>query len=301
MVSMPRGGVLTVEPVDGRAELRRFAEIPFLLLHDDPRWRAPVRAFDRWRLDARRHPYFEAGDGEFFLARRAGRPVGRIAAHLPERGADEGRFGFFDTPDDPDVAAALLDVARSWLSAAGAGTMCGPLGWDEDEEFGVQVDGYEHAAATGRPWHPPWYAERLVDAGATASTVRATYHLELDDAIVEEAIPVADGSDAGSDGPEPAHAGRYLDRSLVLDTCAAVPDVSDLLAGASVRTAWRAARAARRRHFDVAVIVRTEDAERDTARIAGVARRRGYRRVLAPAAPDERAPDRQHQVFEVSL
>jgi hypothetical protein len=107
--------LVTVEPVEARTQLRRFRDVPFLLHGDDARWRAGVRAYESWRLDARRHPYFDSGDAAYFLARRAGQPVGRIVAHRSRPDEQDAWFGFFDAPDDDDVVTKLLDAAEGWL------------------------------------------------------------------------------------------------------------------------------------------------------------------------------------------
>lgn len=285
---------VTVEPVEARTELRRFAEMPYALHHDDPRWRAGVRAWEEWRLDARRHPYFDRGDAAFLLARIGGRPAGRIAAHVAGSDAvGAGFFGFFDAPDEPAVVEALLDAAHEWLAEQGATSMTGPVSWTADEEFGVLVDGFEHPARTGAPWRPAWYAERLLAAGLVPGERRVLYRLAAESADGPAPEP--------ADLPPPSHAGRYADRALVLDGIAAVPDVSEALAGASLRSAWRVARAARDRAFDTAVCVRCDgDPSVLVPRLRAAADAAGYRWILAPWAPDDRSPQRTYQVFSRS-
>lgn len=291
---MPPTGPVTVEAVESKSQLRRFADVPFVLLGADDRWSAGVRAHEQWRHDARRHPYFDRGDAAFFLARRAGQPAGRIAAHVDGSGSDQGWFGMFDVADDAAVTAGLVDAAGGWLQEQAVTSMTGPVTWSPDEDFGVLVEGFAHAAATGRAWHPPWYAEQLLAAGAEPGERRATFHV----------------STAGWDGDAPApsgeepppQAGGYADTALVLDRIAAVPDVTQLLAGASVRSAWRLARQARERVSDVAVCVRCDgDPSVLVPGLLAACRARGYSTLLSPWSPDAGAPDRVHQVFRFTV
>lgn len=287
-------GPVTVEPVESRSQLRRFAEVPFVLLGADPRWAAGVRAYEQWRHDARRHPYFERGDAAFHLARRGGRVLGRIAAHVDGSGSGHGWFGMFDVPDDDAVTAALLDVAAGWLREQGATSMTGPVTWRPDEDFGVLVEGFDHPTATGRPWHPPWYASRLRAHGGEPAERRPTFHVPTAGWGAE--VPVPNGDDP------PPHAGGYADPALVLAGVAAVPDVTALLAGASLGSAWRLARRARERPSDTAVCVRCEgDPALLVPRLLAACRDRGYQRLLSPWSPDSAAPDRVHQVFRFPL
>lgn len=288
----PRGPV-TVEPVEGRTQLRRFADVPFVLHGHDARWSRGVRAYEQWRLDARRHPYFDRGDAAFLLARRAGRPVGRIAAHVDGAGTRQGSFGFFDAPDDSAVVVALVDAARGWLAEQGAVEAVGPVSWHLEDEWGVLVDGFEHPAATGRPWNPPWYGEQLRAAGAEPVASFPTFRLEVPAPSGPPPVP--------SGAPPPPVAGGYADPALVLDAIVAVPDVSDLLRKASLRSAWTVARVARERPSDTAVAIRW-DAD-PAGVVPGLLRAcaaRGYHWLLSPWAPDDRAPERVHQQLRFS-
>lgn len=285
--------LVTVEPVESRTQLRRFRDIPYVLHGEDPRWRPGVRAFESWRLDARRHPYFARGDAAYFLARRGGRPVGRIAAHHDGSDDDLGRFGFFDAPDHDAVVAALLDAAREWLAGEGRRRMTGPTSWTSEEEFGVRVEGFEHPAITGRAWHPPWYAAALRRAGLEPVDARPTYR--LDTAAASGPVPER------ADVEPPPHAGGYRDPALLLDGIAAVPDVSATLAGASLRSAWRIARRLRTEGPRTAVCVRcTGDPAELVPRLRRAARAAGYASLVGPWAPDGTPPETVHQTFSLA-
>ena len=299
-----------MEPVESKIQLRRFADIPYLLHGHDDRWTPGVRAYESWRLDARRHPYFDEGDAAYLLARRVGQPAGRVVAHVARHGDTDGWFGFFDVPDDADVTDALLDAAVAWLDEQGVSSMTGPVSWTPDEEFGVPVAGAELPGLTGRPWKPAWYAERLVAAGLEPGERRHTYRLPT----LPTTPPPGSGGpsrapDGSADGQNgrgtrvrrrdlPPHAGGYADRRLVLDGIAAVPDVSATLARASVRSAWRVANRARQGAFDTAVCVRCDgDPAEWVPRLQEVAGAAGYRWLVAPWAPPGTEPDTTHQVF----
>jgi hypothetical protein len=270
---------VTVEEVAGRTELRRFTELPQALHGDDQRFAPLLLAWERYRLDPRRNPYFERGDAAYLLARRRGRPVGRVAAHLPADGAP-GRFGFWWVEDDGAVARALLDAAQAWLAERGCSSMTGPLSFTADEEAGVQVEGHDVAGVTGRPWHPSHLADQLAAAGFEAVDDRPTWRL-----------PTAEGGPAVLSGDDaPGQAGSYADPRLVLDGIAAVPDVSDALRTSGVRDAWRLAARARRRDWRTCTVVRcTADPAVAVPTLQAAAGVAGYRWVVAPWSPDPEA------------
>jgi hypothetical protein len=274
------GSAVAVEMVTGGKALVRFTELPAALHGDDPRFAWPVMAWERYRLDSRRNPYFETGDAAYFLARRLGRPAGRIAAHLDASGG-VGRFGFWCVDDDRSVAGALVDAARGWLSEQGCTSMEGPRSFTAADEEGVLVHGHVVPGVTGRPWHPPSQAQRLEALGFEPLADRQTWRL-----ATTETGPGRPTSD-----DLPGQAGPHADPRLVLAGIAAVPDLSAALRGAKLRQAWGLAKRARAGEWLTATVVRCDD---DPARavpaLLAAAGRAGYEIVIAPWSPDPVAP-----------
>ena len=115
---------VSIRPVRTQRELKRFVKVPFGLHRDQPQWVAPL-IFERMEfLNREKNPYFEHAEAEYFLAERDGEPVGRISAQIDQRwddyqGGSDAMFGFFETTNDPEVAAALLDAATEWARGKG--------------------------------------------------------------------------------------------------------------------------------------------------------------------------------------
>ena len=267
--------MLTVESVVGRTGVRRFRELPFALHADDPRWAPPLLANEDARLE---------GDVAAWLARRDGRPVGRVAAH------EDGRFGFFDCVDDPAVASALLGAAREWVG----GPLRGPAGFGPDEEAGVLVEGFSEPGATGRPWHPPFLSALLEGAGLWALEDRPAWRLP---AGGDTPLPQARGVDP------PTVAAGYWDPALArtdgeAGVVVAVPDLAPVLRGKGVRSAWALARLARAREWDGAVVVRCDgDPAVLVPGLLAALGHTGYHWVLSPWAPDDRPPTVVHRLY----
>jgi hypothetical protein len=85
---------------------------PYDLHRDDPLFSPPLRRDVRAMLSRERNPFFERAEAEYFLARRDGRVVGRVAA-IHNRAHNEfhadrtGFSGFFECADDLDAARVL--------------------------------------------------------------------------------------------------------------------------------------------------------------------------------------------------
>jgi hypothetical protein len=278
--------VVTVEEVSGRAAFKRFFEFPYLQFLAEPRWSPPLVSHERARLDPH-HRFFDEGDGEYFLARSGGTPAGRVTAHIGAKADEQGWFGFFETVDDPAVTAALMDAASSWLTERGCTSMTGPASFTVADDPGVLVEGFDTPGTTGRPWHPPWYAEHLEAAGLHRVDERRTWRLP--------ALPVDGAGDAGaSEAPSRANharkdstiAGRLADPRLLLDSVVAVPDLTP-----ARNSAVALARRAKRGDWEGCTIISVSgDPAVQVPRLQSAAAAAGYEWVVAPWSPDPDAP-----------
>src|SRR6266516_2809796 len=168
-------GEVSIRPVRGRRELKRFVKVPFRLHRDRPQWVAPL-VFERMEfLDRGKNPYFEHAEAEYFVAERVGEPVGRISAQVDRRwdefqGGSDAMFGFFETEDDPQVARALLDAATEWARERGRSRILGPVDVTTNDEVGILIEGFEREPMILQPWHPPHYRE-LIEAEGFEKTM----------------------------------------------------------------------------------------------------------------------------------
>ena len=240
---------------------------------------------------SRRHPYRRVADLDRWLVRRSGRVIGRVAAHHVE-GDDVAWFGGVECADDADAVAALVAAAADWARERGAHRLHGPaLYLPDDGDAGVLVSGFDHGGGTGRPWHPPWYAEHLRAAGlAPFGDPMPRWRLLCTSA--PSVHPSTDAVDKRTVGREmhtmPPHAGRLADPALVLDGIAAVPDVTAV------------ARGRKQQPTEAAVVVVDGDPAVLVPALLAAAAAGGYGAVWAPWSPDpDRPPDTVHQLFEM--
>ena len=161
---------VTVRPVRSRADERRFIDFIYAHYRGYQHWVAPLRLERRKLIDTRKNPFYRHAERELYLAERAGRVVGRIAAivnhgHNRHHRDRVGFFGFFESVDDQAVASALLDAARGWLRARGMEAMRGPANPSVNDEYGLLVEGFGMPPAVMMPYNPPYYAALLEGCG----------------------------------------------------------------------------------------------------------------------------------------
>ena len=186
-----------------------------------------------------------------------------------------------------------MRAACEWCAERGATRLRGPATFTVADEAGVQVDGFEHAGGTGRPWHPPWYVQHLVAAGLT-----------VEDRTFPRWRVAAGGPPPKAlheDASVPPQAGTLADRRLVLTgaagSIAAVPDVSAGFRGTSLRRARR-----RLDSVDEAAVVRVDgDPAVLVPALLGAAGIAGYDHLWTPWTPEVRPPDTVHQLLGADL
>jgi GNAT superfamily N-acetyltransferase len=180
---VPSDSGVQVRPVSGRRELTKFIKLPFRL-HEGTVWVPPLVSERRRFLDRSKNPFFDHAEGEYFLAWRDGEVVGRISAQIDRRwdefqGGNDGMFGFFESENDPAVAAPLFEAARAWLRERGRERVIGPMDFSTNDECGLLIEGYDIAPLILQPWHPPYYAELIEGQGMTKSMDLLMWWLEL--------------------------------------------------------------------------------------------------------------------------
>jgi GNAT superfamily N-acetyltransferase len=175
-----------VRAVSGARDLKSFIELPFRLHANHPQWVPPLKLERRLFLSRRMNAFFSHGEAEYFLARRDGRVVGRISAQINHAFNDYqnknwGWFGFLEFEDDQEALDALLAAAAAWLSARGKELMVGPADFAMNDESGILIEGFELRPMIRQPWHPPYYQQRVEQAGMSKAMDLLMWNLEVSD------------------------------------------------------------------------------------------------------------------------
>lgn len=160
----------TVRPVRGAAMQRDFLQLAWDLYRDDPNWVPPLEDNIRELVGFRPHPFYNAADGQAFVAYQDDRPVGRILAvvnhaHNERYRERRGFVGFYECVDDSAASAALFDRARQWLDDRGARKVRGPMNPSMNYECGLLTEGYDSPPVFMMTYNPPYYARLWEEYG----------------------------------------------------------------------------------------------------------------------------------------
>lgn len=156
--------------VESRRQLKEFIQFPMRLYADCPKYVPPLISDEMGALKREGNPVYETAEATLLMAVRGGVTVGRIAAII-SRPANEKfgtrnmRFGWFDTINSYEVAAAMFDAAEAWGKARGMTTMTGPQGFNQFGKAGMLVEGFQYLPTMATYYNHPYYNDLLARYG----------------------------------------------------------------------------------------------------------------------------------------
>ncbi|MBU4268196.1 MAG: hypothetical protein KJ808_05040 [Acidobacteria bacterium] len=161
---------ITVKEVLNKKDLKAFVKLPFAMYKDDPMWVPQLIRDDMEVFNRAKNPAFDNADARQFLAYKDGKAVGRIAAILSSVANQKYntrnlRFGWFDAPNDPAVAAALFRTVEAWAKELGMETLTGPHGFCDLDPQGMLVEGFDQLPTIAGYYNFPYYQKLVEDLG----------------------------------------------------------------------------------------------------------------------------------------
>ena len=159
--------IFQIDPTD-RKSRNEFLELPFRIYSGNRQWVPLMESDAKLMLDVKKHPYFEHSQAAFFLARKSGRTIGRLAILDNQWGnqhnnTSEGFFYLFECENNLEAAQGLFDAGCQWARDRGLTILTGPHGFTQLDGGGLLVKGFDHRASLGMLYNLPYYPE-LVEA-----------------------------------------------------------------------------------------------------------------------------------------
>jgi GNAT superfamily N-acetyltransferase len=193
--------MLSIELLDlqSKKSVQQFISFPFKLYEKVPQWVPPFITDQKTMLNPAKHPFYEHSVAEFFIAKRDGEVVGRIAAieNVPynrTHDVKKAQFYFFDSIDDQAVADALFARTFEWAKKRGLDTVSGPKGLSAFDGYGIQIEGAEHRQMmTMMNYNFPYYQSLVENFGFVKDVDFVSCHINNDNFnIPEKAQLIAD-------------------------------------------------------------------------------------------------------------
>jgi len=164
---------MQIEQVSDKQGLDLFIRFPWKVYQGNPNWVPPLISEMKFILGDK-NPFFHHADAAYFLARKDGDVVGRIAAimdrnHINIHKEQAGFFGFFECLPDVAIAQGLLNAAAAWLRERDIEIMRGPMNPSVNDECGFLLEGFDSPPMIMMTYTPPYYLEYMERCGLTKS------------------------------------------------------------------------------------------------------------------------------------
>ena len=182
--------------VKSSKDLNDFLRLPFSIYSDDLFYVPPLIREIR-KLFSDKNPFFLNATAKYFLAKRHGKTVGRIAAIINQRHIEyhkekAGFFGFFESCNAQETASCLLDKVSETLAEQGMDIIRGPMNFSTNEECGFLIDGFDSRPMLMTPYNPPYYNELLEGYGMKKAKDLYAYVIDSPEELPNKIQRVAD-------------------------------------------------------------------------------------------------------------
>ena len=157
---------VVIKKVETRKELDAFIQLHYDLYRGNP-YDAPNLYSDElntFRKD--KNSAFDFCEGDYFLAYKDGKVVGRVAAIINHRYNKQWdrpavRFGWLDLINDIDVLRALLTTVEDYGRERGMKEIIGPLGFTDMDPEGMLTKGFEELGTMATGYNYAYYPELM--------------------------------------------------------------------------------------------------------------------------------------------
>lgn len=161
---------IVIEKVTDRKGLEAFVQLHYDLYRGNPYDVPNLRDDEIFTLRKDRNAAFDFCEADYFIARKDGKAVGRIAAIINHKanekwGRRQVRFGWIDFIDDIEVSKALLDAAEAWGREKGMTEIAGPLGFTDLDPEGMLIWGFDQLGTQATIYNYPYYPEHMERLG----------------------------------------------------------------------------------------------------------------------------------------
>ena len=148
--------------VHGTSDLKKWVELPNALYRGDANYIPQILRQELDLFSPAKNPSFKISKTKLLLARSGERVVGRVCGTIHsletrKLGYMRGRFGWFESIEDPDVAAALMGHLEKWFIAEGCREMTGPHGFSDLDPEGMLVEGFDALPTIAGSYNKPYY------------------------------------------------------------------------------------------------------------------------------------------------
>ena len=188
---------IVIKKVETKQDLKAFIEFHYDL-YEGNAYDVPNLYSDEWNtLSPDKNAAFDFCEASYFLALRAGKVVGRVAAIINHRANEKWqrkdvRFGWIDFEDDIEISRSLLEAVENFGREKGMKNIVGPLGFTDMDPEGMLTWGFDKLGTMPTIYNYPYYPEHMERLGGwEKDNDYVEYYLEVPDKVPEKYSKIA--------------------------------------------------------------------------------------------------------------
>lgn len=173
----------TITEAKTKADIDDFIKVPFGIYKDNPYWVPMLISESRKFFDRDSNPFFLHSEAKFFVAKKDGKPIARIAGihntrHNEFNNENIGFFGFFECPDDQTLANDLFDAAAAYLKSKNLDAIRGPANYSSNDDWGMLTNAFDSMPVFQMPYNPEYYLKLAEGYGFEKIKDLLAYYLD---------------------------------------------------------------------------------------------------------------------------
>ena len=157
---------VVVTKVESKNDLKNFINFHYDLYKGNEYDVPNLFSDDMSTLSKDKNAAFDFCEAEYFIARKDGRVVGRVAAIINHRANKKWnrqsvRFGWIDFIDDLEVSSALMKAVEEYGKSKGMTEVVGPLGFTDFDPEGMLTFGFDQLGTMATIYNYPYYPKHV--------------------------------------------------------------------------------------------------------------------------------------------
>ncbi len=178
--------MIEIKEVISSGDRKDFVNVQFDLYKSNKYWVPPMKSDELKQLGSDTNPAYDFCDAKFWTAWKDNKCVGRIGAIInkdynDKTGKKYGRFSRFEVINDPEVSDALFDIAEDWLKEQGMQYIHGPLGFNNLDNQGLLIEGFDYLPSIASVMHFPYMQKLIEDRGFEKENDWVEFRLKIEE------------------------------------------------------------------------------------------------------------------------
>ncbi len=161
---------ISLKEVKTNKDLKEFIYLPEKIHKGDKQWLPPIYMDEKKFFNPQKNLSFRNCEYRLVLAYNDNKPVGRIMgiihhSHNEFFKIKNGRFGYFECYNDPEISHALLNDIENWSKQKGMDKIIGPYGFTDRDIQGLLISGFEYEPVVDSACNFEYLPELVIKEG----------------------------------------------------------------------------------------------------------------------------------------